>query len=92
MNEQPKPPKPIACNVIADVLMQIIPGLTRRAAALHYADRVIDALDEAGLCELTVDREWVARNRPLALHTWDWREHPEEYEGECYCLECRMSS
>ena len=36
-----------------------------------------------------IDENWVKENRPQFFHTWDWKEHPEDYEGECYCYACR---
>lgn len=26
---------------------------------------------------------------PELAHTWDWKEHPEDHEGECACQLCR---
>lgn len=37
----------------------------------------------------TVTRESLQRDNPAIAHTWDWDEHPENYEGDCYCQSCR---
>ena len=28
-------------------------------------------------------------NNPEIAHTWDWEEHPEDYNGPCACQTCR---
>jgi len=29
---------------------------------------------------------------PEFAHTWDWDEHPLDYDGFCACLDCRLAS
>ena len=40
---------------------------------------------------LTLDefREWVKKNDPKHLHTFDWDQCPEDWDNGCYCRECR---
>ena len=37
-------------------------------------------------------RDHVAKFDPEYLHTWDWDEHPEDYDDPCYCASCRSYS
>lgn len=39
--------------------------------------------------EEMLTRDYVARERPDFLWTWDLDEHPENYDKECYCETCR---
>lgn len=89
-DKMPTKPKPLSQNVIAAQLEHLLS--LPREKALEVADDIASELDAACLCEMFIDREWVTRNRPELLHTWDWDEHPEGYEDECFCYECRMSS
>lgn len=34
-------------------------------------------------------REWVERSYPHHAHTWDWDDHPGDYEDVCFCRTCR---
>jgi hypothetical protein len=36
-----------------------------------------------------IDKAWVIKNDPKYAHTWDWDEHPEDYDDACYCALCR---
>ncbi len=34
-------------------------------------------------------RRWWKRNYPEAFHTFDWDEHPEDWDDGCICHTCR---
>lgn len=36
-----------------------------------------------------ITKEWVQENDKEYAHTWEWAEHPEEYNDWCWCETCR---
>jgi len=36
-----------------------------------------------------ITEEWVKKNDPKYAHTWEWDEHPDEYDEWCWCASCR---